>query len=270
MIKSLKYNELCLEELRTKIRPLVEIRWHGRQHGELVNYCATCDQEVFNILYTKQQIPQAAAGAFQPLYSSSNSASGGNNCIMGNDDLVSSTCVSSTSGSGMNSGQQDFNSSSRKPQVFVYCRSCAFRISANLQQFVILQEYKIEDLTLILNHFKLVCSVYFYCSCFTQVMSFWERDRTKVFNSCKSVTQIRNVNFFIRILGLWAGLSRIYVWCFRKWRSLRRIASADTKCGLCCQVHQLLQCTKCYSAELAPVFTEALLFVLATFVYVFP
>ena len=62
LIKSLKYNELCLEELRTKIRPLVEIRWHGRQHGELVNYCATCDQEVFNILYTKQQVPPPLSG----------------------------------------------------------------------------------------------------------------------------------------------------------------------------------------------------------------
>ena len=48
-----------------------------------------------------------------------------------------------------------------KPQVFVYCRSCALRISSNLLHFVILQEYKIEDLTLILNHFKLVTIPFF-------------------------------------------------------------------------------------------------------------
>ena len=56
LIKSLKYNELCLEEIKDRIRPSVEVRWHGRQHGEPVNFCATCDQEVFNILYTKQQL----------------------------------------------------------------------------------------------------------------------------------------------------------------------------------------------------------------------
>ncbi|KAJ8310175.1 hypothetical protein KUTeg_012040 [Tegillarca granosa] len=75
----------------------LEVKWHGRSDNEAAHYCETCEVEVFNILFVKEQ--------------------------------------------------------DRK--FLVYCQDCARKMSSRLEGFVILQQYKTEELVESFDRFQL-------------------------------------------------------------------------------------------------------------------
>lgn len=85
-MKTLRHTQLTLQFVRSKG---VQVRFHGRGKNEPAHYCGQCEEEVFNILFIKEQ---------------------------------------------------------EKKHV-VHCLHCSRRHSPNLEGFVCLEEYHLEELT---------------------------------------------------------------------------------------------------------------------------
>ena len=93
-MKTLQHTQLTLQFVRSKG---IQIRFHGRGKNEASHYCGQCEEEVFNILFIKEQ---------------------------------------------------------EKKHV-VHCLHCSRRHSPNLEGFVCLEEYHLEDLIDVYDNFVL-------------------------------------------------------------------------------------------------------------------
>ena len=93
-MKTLRQTQLTLQFVRSKG---IQVRFHGRAKNEASHYCGQCEEEVFNVLFIKEQ---------------------------------------------------------EKKHV-VHCLHCSRRHSPNLDGFVCLEEYKIEDLMEVYDSFVL-------------------------------------------------------------------------------------------------------------------
>ena len=93
-MKTLRHTQLTLQFVRSKG---VQVRFHGRGKNEASHYCGQCEEEVFNILFIKEQ---------------------------------------------------------EKKHV-VHCLHCSRRHSPNLEGFVCLEEYHMEDLIEVYDSFVL-------------------------------------------------------------------------------------------------------------------
>ena len=93
-MKTLRHSQLTLQFVRSKG---VQIRFHGRTKNEATHYCGQCEEEVFNVLFIKEQ---------------------------------------------------------EKKHV-VHCLHCSRRHSPNLEGFICLEEYKLDDLMDVYDSFIL-------------------------------------------------------------------------------------------------------------------
>lgn len=93
-MKTLRHTQLILQFVRSKG---IQVRFHGRGKNEASHYCGQCEEEVFNILFIKEQ---------------------------------------------------------EKKHV-VHCLHCSRRHSPNLEGFVCLEEYHLDDLTDVYDNFVL-------------------------------------------------------------------------------------------------------------------
>jgi len=94
LMKTLRHTQLMLQFVRSKG---IQVRFHGRGKNEASHYCGQCEEEVFNILFIKEQ---------------------------------------------------------EKKHV-VHCLHCSRRHSPNLEGFVCLEEYHLEDLIDVYDNFIL-------------------------------------------------------------------------------------------------------------------
>lgn len=92
-----------------------ELKYQARQSDEPAHYCYDCECEVFNILFVSEQ--------------------------------VESTC-----GSGSKSSH---NKSAGQVQHVVHCQACARKRNHLLNDFVMLNQFNIEDLKGVYNQFQL-------------------------------------------------------------------------------------------------------------------
>ncbi|KAM7301433.1 lysine-specific demethylase 6A isoform X6 [Ixodes scapularis] len=51
LLRTLRHCQIIVEFVKSLGK---EIRWHGRGKNEIAHYCATCEVEVFNILFVKE------------------------------------------------------------------------------------------------------------------------------------------------------------------------------------------------------------------------
>ena len=97
-----------------------ELKYQSRQPDEPAHYCYDCDCEVFNILFVSEQ-----------------------------PETTSATKKASASSSSSSSQQ------SQQLQHVVHCQACARKRNHLLDNFVILNQYTMEDLKSVYDQFQL-------------------------------------------------------------------------------------------------------------------